>query len=365
MAQIKIGNRLVSDDNIKPYVIAEIGVNYYELAHKLSLDIIDAAKLMVREAAQAGADAVKFQVYKAEKLASRYAEAYWDSTANPTKNQYALFKRYDRLDLDGYHELAKYANSIYVDFIATPFDEEAAQFVAEVSPAIKIASADITNIPFLKYVAQLGKPILLSTGASNIAEIYEAITEIKNSGNQNIVLLHCTLEYPAPYEDANLNAIRYLKNVFPSYIVGYSDHTPPDSNMLVLTVAVLLGARVIEKHFTLDKMLSGNDHFHSMDPDDLKRLRKNIELLEKIMGRYIKQPIEGEAKARLYARRSIIAIKDLNPNDIITQDVIAIKRPGTGIHPKFLDLIIGKKVRKRVQKDQPLLWEHILQTLKS
>jgi len=348
VARIKIGKREVSDDSIRPYVVAEIGVNYYEVAKKYSLDLTDAAKLMIKEARDAGADAVKFQIYKAEKLASVHT---------PT---YQIYRKYDTLDIEDYRELAKYANSIGIDFIATPFDEDAASFVAEVAPAIKIASGDTTNLPFLRYVARLGKPILLSTGASNIAEIYEAVTTIINEGNQQIVLLHCITEYPTPYEDANLNMIRYLKTVFPDYIVGYSDHTLADKSMLVLTVAVLLGARVVEKHFTLDKSLPGNDHVHSMDPNDLRTFINNIELLEKILGKYVKEPAKGEQDARLYARRSIVAKVDLKPGDIITLDKVAIKRPALGIPPKFLDLILNKRVKRGVRKDQPITWEDIL-----
>ena len=360
MAKIKIGSTEISDESIRPYIIAEIGVNYYEIAEKYSIDLIEAAKLMIREAKNAGANAVKFQIYKAERLASTYASAYWDTNANPITNQYKLFKKYDKLDLDDYRELAKYARSLGIDFLATPFDEESAAFVAEVSPAIKVASADITNIPFLKFIAQFNKPIILSTGASNIAEIYEAVTTINNEGNEQVALLHCILEYPTPYEDANLNMIRYLKAVFPDKIIGYSDHTIPDENMIVLTTAVLLGARIIEKHFTLDKTLKGNDHFHSMDPHDLRKFVNNIRLLEKVLGRYVKEPIEGEQKARLYARRSIVAKKDLQPGEVITLEKIAIKRPATGIPPKFLDTILGKKVVRAVKRDQPLTWDDLL-----
>ena len=360
MARIRIGQREVSDQSIKPYVIAEIGVNYYEVAERYSLEIIEAAKLMIKEAGNAGADAVKFQIYKAENLASKFALAYWDTKSNPVFNQYQLFKKYDKLGLDDYRELAKYANNVGVDFIATPFDEESALFVAEVSPVIKIASADLTNIPFLTYIAQLEKPIILSTGAADISEIYEAVSVISNYGNSQIALLHCILEYPTPYNDANLNMIKHLKSVFPDYVVGYSDHTLPDRNMIVLTTAVLLGARIIEKHFTLDKSLPGNDHFHSMDPEDLMKFIDNIRLLEKILGKNVKEPIEGEKKARIYARRSIIARKDLMPGEVITFEKISIKRPATGIPPKYLNLIIGKRLKKEVKRDQPITWDDLL-----
>jgi len=361
VTQVKIGKRtLKDDDDVKPYIIAEIGVNYYEIADKYSLEIIDAAKLMMKKAKDAGANAVKFQIYKAEKLASTNAKAYWNIKENPITNQLELFKKYDKLDLEHYKELAKYANVIGIDFIATPFDEDSARLINEISPAIKISSSDITNIPFLKFVASLSKPILLSTGAADMFEIHKAISTIKEAGNKDVILMHCILEYPTPYEDANLNMIKYLKSVFPDHLIGYSDHTLPDKSMLLLTIAVILGACVIEKHFTLDKTLQGNDHFHSMDTEDLINFKQNLELLQKILGKYTKEPLEGELKSRLYARRGLIAAKDLKPGDIITKYSIAIKRPATGIPPEFLDIIVGKSVKKKVAKDQPITWDYLL-----
>jgi len=360
MVQIRIGRKVISDSDLNPYVIAEIGVNYYEIADKLSLELVDAAKLMIKRAKDSGADAVKFQIYKADRLASKNAVAYWDLKENPVANQLELFKKYDKLNFNDYEELAKYATNLCLDFIATPFDEESAKFVAQVSPAIKISSSDINNIPFLKLIARFSKPILLSTGAANVAEIYKAVSTIRENAENDIVLLHCILEYPVPYRDANLNMIRYLKSVFPDFIIGYSDHTLPDENMLLLTVAILLGARVIEKHFTLDKSLPGNDHFHAMDAEDLKKFKKNVGLIQEILGRYTKEPLKGELISRLHARRSVFAIKDLKPGDIITQDNIAIKRPATGIPPEFLDTILGKSVKKKVEKDQAITWDHLL-----
>lgn len=357
---ITIGDHIVDENKIFPFVVMEIGVNYYEIAQKLKLSLVESAKLMIDEAANAGADAVKFQIYKAELLATKHALSYWDTKKEACKSQLSLFKRYDKLQFDEYHELAKYAKSKGVEFLASVFDEQSVELTNELCSAFKIASADITNIPLIKHIARYNKPILLSTGASNIAEIYEALKVIKNEGNNKVILLHCVLAYPAKYEDLNLRAIPYLKSVFPNNIIGYSDHVPPDPNMIVLTTSVLLGARVIEKHFTLDKNLSGNDHYHSMDPSDLKKFIQNINFLSRILGECMKEPLDSERQARLYARRSITAKIRIPKGTTITRELLAMRRPGTGIPPNFLDLIIGKKVKKTINKDEILTWDHII-----
>jgi N-acetylneuraminate synthase len=339
--------------------MAEAGVNYYDIAKKENIEPIDAAKLMIKAAADAGTDAIKFQTYKAEKLASKYSPAYWDMTEENTKSQYELFKKYDKFGEREYKELAKYAREKNIIFMSTPFDKEAVDFLDALMPVFKISSSDITNIPFIKYIAEKGKPIFLSTGASTIDEIKEAVSTIEKEGNDQTVIMHCILNYPTKYEDANLGMIRHLKRVFPDYLVGYSDHTLPDSCMSVLTTAVLLGAKCIEKHFTLDKSLKGNDHYHSMDPEDLKRFIDNLELLEKIIGKEIKEPLKSELSARKYARRSIVAKIDIPGDTIITEDMLTFKRPGTGISPKFLEKVIGKKVKRDIGKDKVIEWKDL------
>ena len=355
---IKINSKTILETS-KPFIIAEAGVNYYDIAKKKNIPPTDAAKLMIKDAANAGADAIKFQTYKAEKIASRYSPTYWDPSKESTKSQYELFKKYDKLGEEEYKELARYAKEKNIIFISTPFDKEAVDFLDALMPVFKISSSDITNIPFIKYIAKKQKPIFLSTGASTIDEIKEAVSTIENEGVNQIVIMHCILNYPTKYEDANLGMIKHIKKVFPDYLVGYSDHTLPDSSMLVLTTAVLLGAKVIEKHFTLDKSLKGNDHYHSMDPEDLRRLVDNLELLEKIIGKEIKQPLESESSARKYARRSIVAKIDISGDTIITEDMITFKRPGTGISPKFLEKVIGKKAIRDIGKDKVIEWKDI------
>jgi len=358
MKKIKIKNIIVSETS-KPFIAAEAGVNYYDIAKKEDIELIEAAKLMIKEVADAGADAIKFQTYKAENLASKYSPAYWDIKKEATKSQYEHFKKYDKFREEEYKELAKCSKENNIIFMSTPFDENAVDFLNELMPVFKISSSDITNLPFLKYIAKKDKPIFLSTGASTIEEIKEAVNTIEKEGKNQIVIMHCILSYPTKYEDANLGMIKYLKKTFPDYLIGYSDHTLPDPNMLVLTTAVVFGAHVIEKHFTLDKSLSGNDHYHSMDPRDLRKFIDNLKLLEKIIGKEEKKPIESELAARKYARRSIIAKIDIPKNTVITENMLTFKRPGTGISPKFLERVIGKKTKKNIKKDEILKWEHI------
>lgn len=355
---IKINNIIISDES-KPFIVAEAGVNYYDIAKKENIEPIEAAKLMIKEAAAAGADAIKFQTYKAEKLASVYSPAYWDTTKEKTRSQYELFKKYDKFNEADYKKLAGYAAENNIIFISTPFDEESAEIIDKLTPVFKIASADITNFPLLKRIAQKKKPIFLSTGASTIKEIKEALEVMKNEGNNNIVILHCILNYPTKYQDANLRMIGYLQEIFPHYLTGYSDHTLPDKNMITLTSAVLMGAKVIEKHFTLDKSLPGNDHYHAMDPQDLRVFIKNIDLLEEILGKKEKQPLESELTSIKYARRSIVALSNMPKGLKVSPNMVICKRPGTGISPSFLDKIIGKITKREIKKDEVIKWEDL------
>jgi len=325
--------------NTKPFVIAEIGVNYYDIARKEHIQPLEAAKKMISAVADAGADAVKFQTYKAEKLASKYSPAYWDTSKEPTTSQYDLFKKFDSFEEEDYRELARFSKDNNILFLSTPFDFEAVDVLDELMPIFKISSSDITNIPFIRYIAKKQKPVFLSTGASTVDEIDEAVRAIEQEGNYKIVLMHCILNYPTAYTDANLGMISHLRNRYPDYPIGYSDHTLPDSNMSVLTTAFILGAIVIEKHFTLDKSLPGNDHYHAMDPEDLKTFVQSVTFIQNIIGESEKRPLESEMPARMYARRSIVAKREIPKGMIITEEMITFKRPGTGIEPSKLALL--------------------------
>lgn len=348
MKEIKIGDIVIKEED-KPFIIAEAGVNYE--------NDMDTAKEMVKEAALAGADAIKFQTYKAETLAAKDSPAYWDTD----QTQRDFFKHYDSFEDDDYIELAKEAERRNIVFMSTPFDNKAVDFLDNLMPMYKIASADITNTPFLRYIAEKNKPILLSTGASAIGEIENAIIEIKKINDVPIVPLHCILSYPTSYEDANLNMIKHLKTIFPQHLIGYSDHTKPDRGMSILVTAYLMGASILEKHFTLDKTLPGNDHYHAMDPEDLKLLNENLEIVSRSLGSKLKHVIEVEMPARANARRSLVAVKSMKAGTILTQQDITTKRPGKGISPLYYDLVIGKKLLKDIDEDEIMYWDYLME----
>ena len=201
----------------------------------------------------------------------------------------------------------------------------------------------------MKQIAAYGKPVILSTGASTLAEICEAVEVIENEGNNQISLLHCVLSYPTKDVDAHLNMITHLKEVFPNYVIGYSDHTVPDAAMMTLNTSVFLGAKIIEKHYTYDKTLEGNDHYHAMDANDIKVFKNNLKIYNDVLGEKQK-PTEAEKQAIKYARRSLVATGDIEEGTVITREMLTWKRPGTGISPKYLETIIGLKVTKILKK---------------
>jgi len=342
-----------------PFLIAEIGVNYYDIAKKENMSNIAAAKLMIKEAKVAGADAVKFQSYKADTIASKNSPAYWDLNEEPTDSQYNLFKKFDSFGKEEYKELAEYCKEIGIMFLSTPFDFDSIDYLDEFMDVYKISSSDLSNIPFIKAIARKQKPVILSTGASTIDEVKLAIKTIEDEGNRKIGLMHCVLSYPTEYEDANLLMIKYLKDNFPNYDIGFSDHTRPDDKMLVLTTAYLYGANIIEKHYTLDKTLKGNDHYHGMDPKDIKTFKDNVNFIKKINGQYNKVPLPCEGESRKQARRSIVANQDIAIGEEISEDKLTFKRPGTGISPSDLDKIIGKKAKISIKEDDLINYDYL------
>jgi N-acetylneuraminate synthase len=319
----------------RPYVIAEIGVNYYDVAAKEGISALDAAKLMIESAAAAGADATKFQSYKADTLAAKDSPAYWDQSEEPSRSQHELFSRYDSFGSEEYRILASHCDDHGVAFLSTPFDFDAVDYLDELCPAFKVSSSDITNWPFLKRIAQKSKPVFLSTGASNRDEIKDAVSILEKHGNGEICVLHCILSYPTP-------------------------------QMTCLSVAYQIGARMIEKHFTLDKSLPGNDHYHAMDPDDLKVFIENVgrenpaidpTIAAQIGGEHEKRCIEAEKSARLNARRSVVAVRDIKSGEAIRLDMVTFKRPGTGLSPRDLDVIVGAKAKTDIAADTVLTLE--------
>jgi N-acetylneuraminate synthase len=333
----------------KPYVIAEAGVN-----HEGNMEI---AKRLIDEAARGGAHAIKFQTYKAETLASKDSPYYWDITKEPSRNQFELFKKFDKFWKKEYEELKIECDSRGIEFISTPFDTEAANFLNDLMPVFKISSSDITNFPFIRHMAKFGKPILLSTGASELFEIQEAVDLIRSFGNK-LCLLHCVLNYPTLDENANLGMILDQKKRFPDTVPGYSDHTLPGT-MEVLKIASLLGAAILEKHFTHDKSLPGNDHYHAMDMEDLKFFFKDMDRAFTLIGKFEKSALESEASAINNATRSLVAARKISAGQTIELDSLTWKRPASGISPKHIDQVIGKAAATDIDEDTVIKWDMI------
>lgn len=341
----------------KPYVIAEMGVNFYDTAKVLNITPLDAAKLYIDRAAEVGIDCAKFQAYKAETIAAKNSPSYWDLSENPVTSQFELFKGLDHFNREDYQILCDYTHSKGLDFTSTPFDYAFADYLYDMVDFYKIASADCSNLPFVKYIAEKGKPIMLSVGASYLSEVDEAIRVIKEAGCQDITILHCVLSYPTKPENANLRVIQTLKKDFPDVKIGYSDHVAPDPTMQTLSTAYMLGAEVLEKHFTLDKTLKGNDHFHAGEPEDFKKAIDNFRWIDSVLGSKEKTVFECEQVPRKEARRSLVLTRSMKEGEVIKKEDLMPKRPGTGISPKYTDIIIGRKVKKDLLEDTILTWD--------
>jgi N-acetylneuraminate synthase len=329
-------------------VVAEAGVN-----HEGDLDT---ALRMVREAAVAGAGVIKFQTYTASRLATRSSRAYWDRTKESTESQFELFSRYDRFGEEEYRRIAEECDVADIAFTTSAFDVESIDWLDELVAAFKVASGDITNVPLLTRVARTGKPVLLSTGASTPAEIEEALTVLEREGAGEVAILQCTLAYPTQTEHAAVGALRELADIFPGHALGYSDHTLPPDSFAVIAAAYVLGARVIEKHFTLDRTLPGNDHYHAFDPADLSRLVGELERLRVLLGPEVKHVLPVEEAARIGARRSVVARVDIPRGTRLTPDLLDVKRPGGGVPPAFLADSDGWSAAVDISEDTTIEW---------
>ena len=343
----------------RPYLIAEMGVNFYDTALALNISPLDAAKLYIDAAAEAGIDCAKFQSYKASTIVSKNSPAYWDTTKEPTKTQYELFLKHDGFGESEYRELCEYTHAKGLDYTSTPFDYASADYLYDMVDFYKISSSDLSNIPFIHHIGSKGKPVFISVGAAYLSECDEAIRTLKESGCKDIVVLHCVLSYPTELKDANLRIIQTLKKTFPDIRIGYTDHVAPDETMITLATAYLLGAEVIEKHFTLDKSLSGNDHYHSGDPNDFKKAIYNFTMIDNILGSSEKTVFDCELIPRREARRSLVLTHDMKAGDVIKKGDLMPKRPGTGISPQFEDIIIGRKIISDLPEDTILTWSMV------
>lgn len=330
----------------RPYIIAEAGVN-----HEGSMDI---ARRLIDEAKEGGANAIKFQTYKASTIASKDSPAYWDTTKEPTTSQFELFTKHDKFWKDEMEALKRYCDQVGIEFLSTPFDIESANFLNDMMDVFKISSSDLTNKPFIEHICQFNKPIILSTGASHYHEIVEAVSWINNYKNP-LALLHCVLNYPTPDENANLGMISTLIKNFPNNVIGYSDHTLP-KDMYSCEIATLLGAKIIEKHFTHDKNLPGNDHYHAMDKEDLKIFNQNLDRTFELLGQFELAALQAEEPARRNARRSLVALKEIKAGQEISKQDLTFKRPAHGVSPKFIDELVGKKALIDIKEDTILQW---------
>ena len=346
MGKFYIGDFEVGND-LNPYIIAEIGVN-----HEGDIEL---AKRLIDEAADGGAHAAKFQSYKAGKIASKNSPAYWDQSKEATDSQYALFKKYDKFGEKEYAQLAQHCADRGVHFMSTPFDLEAVDFLAPLMPAFKIASADITNIPLIRKCASFSKPVIMSTGAATLVEIERAVSEARKYGATDIALLHCVLNYPTPLENAQIGYIKTLQRVFPDYVVGYSDHVVPDDTIGALELATILQAKILEKHFTHDKTLPGNDHYHAMDKVDLKSFLSKLHSYKVMFGDGGKN-LEFERSAILHARRSLVAARKIKAGEVLDHSNLIAKRPGHGLSPAHWDEVIGRRAVVDIEEDMLLSW---------
>jgi N,N'-diacetyllegionaminate synthase len=332
--KIRIGSRTLGDGE-PALIIAEAGLNH---DGKLAQ-----AKSLIQSAAEAGADAIKFQIYTTEELCGSNSALF------------ALFKSLE-FSKDRWLELADYAKDYDIIFTASVFGESSADLLETIgSPMFKIASGDLTYLPLLGYVAKKDRPIVLSTGMSTLGEIEDALNEIYKAGTRSVVLMHCVSTYPTAYEDANLRAIETLKYAF-GLPVGFSDHT---EGTVLPVVAVALGANAIEKHMTPDRTLPGPDHFFSLEPPEYKAMVERIRLAEQAVGDGIKRPTAAEQVTRDQARRFLTANTEIAAGATITRDMVKTVRSNPAIEPKFVDLIIGRTTKRTIAKDQAITWQDV------
>jgi len=340
MNKFQIENYEISKFN-EPFIIAEAGIN-----HNGNLEN---ALEMIKVAKNAGVNAIKFQTFKAEEFItdSSLTYTYTSQGESITESQLDLFKRCE-LSKDEFRKIKKVCDDEEIIFLSTPQNESDFDFLLELGvPAIKIGSDDFTNIPLLKYFSESKLPLLISCGMSTLDEIEFTVQSVKDSNRNNLVLLLTTSEYPTSPENVNLNKLKTLSEKFPNITLGFSDHTQDN---LASNIAVSFGACVFEKHFTLDKSSSGPDHWFSLDPSELKEWSNSIKKSYKILGNSEVTPTESEIKMKVLARRSIVALEEIEVGEILNQKNIGLRRPGNGLPPKIFESVMGRKVVKKIKK---------------
>ena len=344
---IKVGKRVISENSLC-FMIAEIGHNHQGNL-KVALD-------MIKAAAQCGVDAVKFQKRDNNAL---YTHALYNKTYDNEDSfglTYGEHREFLEFGWDGYRALKECAENSGVEFMCTAFDFESVDFLEKLGiNSYKLASGDLTNTPLLEYIAKLRKPIFLSTGASNLEEVktaYKAITKYHNQ----LCLLHTVCMYPAEYEHLNLNVIQTLKKEFPDIIIGYSGH---DNGILAAVVACMMGARVVEKHFTINRSWKGTDHKFSLEPDGLRKQVRDLKRLDTMLGNKEKKVYDVEKNAKIKMGKSLYARSALPAGHIISAKDICIKSPGGGIEPYYLERLTGKKLKVTLGEEDMLSFEHL------
>ena len=347
MFKVRIGDRLIGEGE-PVFIVAEVGVNHngkVDLGKKL----VDAAKI-------SGADAVKFQTFKVQNVVTKYAEkADYQKQASPKESQYEMLRKLE-LSFKNITRLFDYANQRHITFLSSAFDKESVDLLDQLGVnAFKVASGEITDFPLLRYIAEKKKPVILSTGMSTYEEVEEALSTLRKGGAEEIVLLHCVTSYPARVEDANLRTIETLRNRF-KLPVGFSDHT---QSITVPVVAATLGAVLIEKHFTLSKNLPGPDHRASLEPSEFKEMVAAVREVEKSLGDGEKRLTADEEEIKKAVRRSIVARVRIAKGTVIREDMLDFKRPGTGLRPRDLGKIVGKKTKKSIEADELITFEKL------
>ena len=328
------------------YIIAEVGVN-----HNGDLKL---AKKLIQKAAACGANCVKFQTFKADRVVTHDAPkaVYQLKTTSKDESQLSMLEKLE-MDMDSYREIMHCCEENGVLFMSTPYNIEDVDFLEELGvPAYKLASMHAAEPWFASYVAKTGKPVILSTGMATLDEVRLTVDAMRKTGNEQIILLQCTTNYPSLLEDTNLLAMQSLAKEF-GLIVGYSDHT---SNDIACIVSIGLGAKVIEKHFTLDKSMKGPDQSTSATPDEFSRLVKAIRSSELVLGSSIKQPCLIEKENMIGMRRSIVANKNIKKGEVMNELSITFKRPATGLNPKYFEELIGQRVTRNIAIDEQIQW---------
>ncbi len=347
---IRIGERIIGQD-APAFVVAE-GANNHLCNVETALRMIDAAW-------NAGADAIKFQTFKAEHLVAEDAPIFWKMPG--AKTQFEFYKTIDRFGKEEFTDLFAHARKRGIICFSTPFDCASATMLNELGfQVFKIASCDVPDLRLIRHVAGFGKPLIISSGASELDELQRAVDTAYAEGNSQVALLACTLSYPTRVADANLRRIPELQKHFPEAVIGLSDHTEPDECMALPAIAVAMGAKIIEKHFTLDRTLPGVGHAFSTEPRDLKKMIDTIRMAEEAMGSAEVKVYAAEQTARQRARRSLVAQRDIHAGEIIRDEMIGIKRPGGGLAADAIDRVLGKVARCDIKKDSPIRIEFLI-----